>query len=62
MVSYAEKKERLIGSIIGSEQGCMDTYAYQQFYYEIRYKQLNEYTLEEIRDWCNDDDPDREDL
>lgn len=43
----SEKQEK-IDEIISSEQGCMDTFAYQEFYYDIRYELLAQYSLEEL--------------
>ena len=56
------EKDDIITSIICSEQDGMDTCQYQEFYYDVRYEQWDEYTLEELQEWCDDDDPDREDL
>ena len=57
-----DTKQDLIDRIIWSEQGGMDTCQYQDFYYDVRYERLQEYTLEELQEWIDDDDPDREDL
>ena len=56
------EKDDIITSIIWGEQGGMDTCQYQEFYYDVRYEQLDEYTLEELQEWCDDESEDREDL